>query len=573
MKIVEGALQTPRNVERTTRLDRWRGLTSVRAGVINPVAFFPLLREDAISGRINVQIKMQETVKPLLNGVRVKVMAHLVPFTTAGGFWSLEQLNASYEKEADYAGSAPPPFIPVAAVPASSELYNKLGIHLKAGLMHSTYLVRAYNSLINARRKTRSELLPTRGQNDHRLAQAFWADPNRYEIVPDFDAPLLEGAVPLNGVLEVDGFGVRAAASGAITAGEVFRQGSRDVTYDKSIPTTSTNTGIRVKTPGTAIGSAYSDVTVDLGGGFVNIADMEAVRKTQAYARLREVYAGYNDDYIIDLLMDGISVPQASLYEPILLGSATGVFGMMERHATDYENLDKSLTTGMVSLSINVRTPPINPGGVVLVTCEIVPESLPELGVDPFLTILDQEEWPHSVRDELDPEKVEIVDNSEIDAYHSQPDGVFGYTRLNYRWMRDFARIGGKFIDGATPSVSEERYRIWQVRPTDPDLTDDFYLCPTPFPHDVFADTAADPFEVVTLGTMQIRGRTVIGPRLNENVGAFEDILSEVDFDRVADKVAGAVVSQQPAQPEGSSAAAAAAGDDLGKTSQNKEGE
>lgn len=573
MKVLEGAIQSPRPVPQSVRLDRCRGLTSVRAGLVNPVCFFPLLRGDAISGRVNVQVKMSETVKPLLNGVRCKVMAHLVPFTLAGNFFSLEQLNSAYEKQPTYAGSPTPPFIPVASVPASSEIYDKLGIHLKSGVDHNAYLVRAYNTLINQRRMTRSENLPERAFNDHSLARGFWADPNRWEIVPDFDAKLIDGMVPLSGSAPIKGLGLDNRFTGAFGQNMSIRETGKDTPtqYPFELNSNTAQT-IQMATSSGDPATAWPLIFAELeaAGVGVNLASMAMVQKTVAFAKVREQYAGGNWDFVIDLLMDGLSVPDAALFEPMLLGSASGVFGMMERHATDFENLDKSVTTGMLSLNINVRTPAINPGGVVLVTLEIVPESLPELGADPFLTITDQEEWPHSVRDELDPEKVEIVDNKEIDAYHSQPDGVFGYSFLNYRWQRDFARVGGKFKDGATPSNSEERYRIWQVRPTNPDLTEDFYLCPKPFPHDVFADTAADPFEVVTLATMQIRGRTVFGERLRENTGSYEDIVAEWDTAKIG-AVQPAAVEQHPAQPEESSGGAAGAADADGTSSPKSE--
>lgn len=553
MKVIETSMQRPASVPRSLRMDRWRGLTSCKAGVVVPIAYFPLLREDAISGTINVSVRMQETVLPLLNGVRCKVMAHLFPNTADARFSSLEQLNASYRNEANFGGQPTPPFVDTVAFPASSAIYDALGVHQGGVVQVNRLIVYAYNAIVNARRQSRTNKLPARGGNDNTLAQAFWHDPNRWNIVPDFDSALIEGIVPLSGQAPVTGIGIQDGTAQTPFVGVLRETDKLAPTTGLTLMSAATASSVGVAGGGTTAANFWPEIFADLGinsdyGVGMSLANLAMVQKTQAFARLREQYVGVNEDFVIDLLMSGISVPPSQLFEPILLGSGVGQFGMMERHATDFANLDKSYTTGMVNISVPVRTPPINPGGLVLVTLEIVPESLPELGADPFLEIDNPAKYPDFVDDTLDPEKVEYVPNRHIDAYHNSPDAIFGYQPLNARWNRDFARLGGKYLDGNVPSTSEERYRFWQVRPTNPTLAEDFYLCPSPFPHDVFADSAADPFEVTTLATMRISGLTVFGPALNENVDAYEDTQRGVDTGRLQQSAQG-LVEAEPEAP------------------------
>lgn len=556
MKGFETSVNSPAAVEKSARVDRWRGLTSCRAGVIVPIAFFPLLREDRISGTVNIQIKMDETVKPLLNGVRAKVLAHLWPNSADSRFSGMEELNASYTKQSSFSGHPPPPFIEMKAMDyINNDIFYRLGIHGKDGTQLNQAVTRAYNSIVNARRLARTWHLPWRAENDETLAQAFWMDANRWDIVPDFDQILMEGLVPLTGSAPVPGVMINAATGQAPFSNTNMRRTGETVARAVNAMAGHTATTMAFQVTGTTAADAWPAIFAELesAGVGVSLANMEMVRKTQAFARLRETYEGNNEENIIDLLMSGIRVPDTQLYEPILLGTDTSIFGMQERHASDYENLDKSYTTGQLNLRIPIQTPAINPGGIVMVTLEVVPESLPELGLDPFLTTGDVDNLPDYVDDTLDPEKVDIVENGRIDAYHTSPGGVFGYEGLNNKWNRDFARIGGKFSDGVTPSTSEERYRIWQVRVADPDLTEDFYLCPTPFPHDVFADTTADPFEVTTLATMTIIGNTVLGPRLSEDKGAFENTQKGVDESRVEQQAA--LLAEQDAKARAKPAA------------------
>lgn len=552
MKVVETSVQSPANVRKSLRKDKWRGLTSCKAGVVVPLAYFPLLREDRISGTVNVTVRMEETVKPLLNAVRCKVMAHLFPYSADNRFSGLEQMNASYMKQADFGGSPPPAFFASAVHNPTSELSKVLGLHAPVGRGINLAVHRAYNEIVNMRRASRSKNIPLLGDSQANLAEAFWQNPNYWHIVPDFDHAMIEGelTVPLTGQVPVLGIAVPTANTYPNPSTGLSETGgpATDGNWSDSA-TTAPGATPRIRQDGT---NPWPGIFAELadGGATISMANMELAKQTAAFARMRDAYKGANDEYIIDMLMDGLRVPDAMLKAPILLGVKSGVFGMQERHAADYANLDQSYTTGEVRLSVPVRTPSINPGGVVLVTMEIVPESLPELGFDPFLSIVDTDDLPSYVKDFLDPEKVEIVRNEEIDAYHSAPTGVFGYAPLNSRWNRDSAHLGGKFLDAETPSISEERYRVWQVRVTDPNLDTDFYLCPRPFPHDVFADTAADPFEVVTIADMSVVGNTVFGPRLAEMHSSYDEVLAEVDQGRIVQPgQAEAETADVPADP------------------------
>lgn len=519
---------TPIPTEKSLRVDEWRGLTSCRAGVIVPIAYFPLLREDRIRGRIAAQIRMDETVKVIVNPVRVTMQAHLIPKIALDRFeGSMETLNRSYKGENLPSGAAPPPWFVVDAAVATAgdddlglAVYDKLGIHYKSTTKIHTDIVESYNTVINWRRRAVSNSLPDVPLTDHSLKPAFWDSWKFDHIKPSFDAAMMDGAVPLTLQGETYVRTKGAAANGV-------REQIYINTGANGIPT--------VYAGNQLVADAAMTVDFSQAGASITLANMELARQTQAFAKLREQYQGVEDEYLIDLLMSGINVPVEDLKEPTLLARGSAIIGMQERYATDGASLDVSVANGMAALSLSINTPAINTGGIVLVTMEIVPEQLYERVEDHFLNPGDgtTAHLPDYLRDYLDPQKVEVVRNDYADTFHSTPAGVFGYAPLNHRWQRSIARVGGRFKRPVPDAFVEERQRIWSVEKADPELSDDFYICPDPFPHTVFADQNSDPFEVVTVGRCEIIGNTVFGGRFQEMGSHYEKVTDAVDTSRL----------------------------------------
>lgn len=256
----------------------------------------------------------------------------------------------------------------------------------------------------------------------------------------------------------------------------------------------------------------------------VTLADIDKARTTQAFAKLRTAYAGNdstgfdNDNTIVALLMQGISVPPDQFKRPWLLDSARVPVGFAERFATDAANLDQSVTLGRASAKLSLNVPRQDVGGVVIFTVEVLPERVDERMSDEWLYCTEFDDLPNALRDVQRVEPVDLVQNRRIDAKHTQPSGLYGYEPMNDKWNRDFTRLGGDFYM-ATPGGgwTENRSNIWQTEIVDPTYSETHFLAPQPFPHDVFADTNADAFECVARHVVAIRGNTQIGDVLAEN--------------------------------------------------------
>lgn len=555
MRMTEMVPSTPITVQRSTRRDRGRVLTSADAGKILPLKYIPMLREDAVKrGRVRVNLEMSETSQLLMNGIQVNVMAHYVPMLAFERFnGSMEELNRSYKGEAGIGGSVVPFFETnkiynpttdtvithtsdqgavdtsnySGGVADNSVFLQTMGIHTDA-FKYNTTIVEAYNAIVNHRRKARSASLPLRNAFDHRLAEAFWSLDNNH-IVPDFDQKLIDGEVSLNGLT------FEAPIKSTHRFSEAWNNTTgADGTYS------GTSYGPAQDTAPTDEGLVYlfEDIYAELtqgGNATMSLADIDQAKKTAAFAKLRSMYDGIEDEHIIDMLMEGIRVPEETMKQPILLAKQQTMIGYNQRYATDAANLDTSVTNGYASVDLNIRTPgAMNTGGVILITCEITPEQMWERKKDYFLYETNPDNLPNYLRDVLDPEQVEVVKNDHLDVNHSTPNGTFGYQPLNANWMRDHINIGGKYYRPADDAFDEDRAKIWTVETTDPTLNEDFYLV-SELHKKVFSDQVADSFEITCISDMEITGNTVFGERLLEAdaTSDYQEITDLVDTARI----------------------------------------
>ncbi len=528
---------TPLAIPRSRRSEEWRGLTSGKAGEYIPLAFFHLLREDQLRGQVMVQVKMAEALHTIVNPIRVTVQAHLVAKIALARFeGSRETLDRAYKGQTMPGGGITPAWHILDSGIASQgdddwghAIYDKLGVHYVSTTRIPSDIVESYWTVHNWRRAALSKALPQVAITGNGLAPAFWDDPKFMHIKPSFDAAMMEGVVPVGiaGVVDVGGAGNWGTNIGGTAAASSIRQ-------------TSASSPFIIQNPGNTGGYQLAPILkVDLSGvsgATISLANIELAKKAQTFAKMRERYQGIPDEYLIDLLMSGIRVPPEEFREPILIGQASTVIGQTERYATNYEDLDKSLTNGVAQLAMSINTPAIETGGLVLVTCEVVPEQLYERVQDVSLTMdaTGSAAWlPDAMDDLLDPQKVEVVTNDYADTFATAPSGVFGYAPLNHRWQKSIARVGGKFKRPVPDAFKEERQRIWSVEKNDPKLSADFYLCPQPFPHTVFADATADPFEFIVVGNASILGLTQFGEGFEEDGDHYDKIIADVDSGRI----------------------------------------
>lgn len=551
-------------VPRTLRPHETRVLTSFAPGKCAPIAAIPLLREDAVrSGSFRFSFELMETAEILLNAVEVRVKAYLVPNLAFDRFDGIDHLNRSYEGVEYPSGSGTvTPYIETeTAVAGTHEIYNTLGMHARDGESINTAYREAYNQIFNFRAANRSPDIAPRDLTDTTLAPAFWVHSNFKHIVPDFDQALVDGQAilaydPDNSRLNVMGIGPRIAGGTNAGPEDILQADGTTLSAAGAYKGQDNNSVLLAAADATA--GALPEIYVELAqaGISMSLSNIDLARKTAAFARLRTQYHGHTDDWIIDMLMDGIHIPEQEMRQPILIGQQETVFGMSKRYATDHANMTESVVNGATFIDMRVAVPRLNTGGVIMFIAEVTPEQLFERQRDPYFNAQGVDDLPQFLRDHLDPEKVSVVPNDHVDIDHDTPKDVFGYAPLNYEWIRKAPNIGGKFI---RPSVDagfdEDRQRLWSVETQNPTLSTDFYLCTNmhekPF---VFQDI--DQVEVVLQGGCQIEGNTVFGPALIESTDDYEKVADEAPTKRI-DKSATTLAAATAAAPDGSATNAA----------------
>lgn len=554
MKNVNRKSTSPLKYPRSRRNHPVMHLSSTMPGVAHPVAFIPMFREDALTGQISAMVEMLETKEILANRVTARFTSWLVPFLAFERFnGSRDEFDRSYMGEASLNGGGVIPFMAnvglgvggAGAVP----LFLAAGLHGKQGDQVNTAYRESYNLIYNHRARLRSKELTPRLLTDGSLAPAFWNHTQFPHVVADFDQALIDGQVALDVVSA--NLPLSAATAPVVTTGVAMQvtdgttQGpltAKVISGVNAVGTAASSGNLRFGTQ-SGLEADLNAITAELAtaGITISLANIEQAKKTAAFARMRTRFEGHDEEYVIDMLMQGLSIPDQHLKQPIMLGDQTVRFQQGKRYATDSGNLDDSATSGFARADIRLRVPRIHTGGVVVVLMEILPEQLWERQQDWFFHTrpsggrAGHDFWPDAERDTLDAEKVDVVYNRDIDVSHTDPTGYFGFEPMNAKYNRAPPTIGGKFHRPAADTATDEaRQRLWAVEGTDPSLTDSFFIVEPGTMHiKPFLDQVNDPFEIAAQGNCVVDGNTQFGGLLIEATGNYDKVAAHAPTDKI----------------------------------------
>lgn len=531
VKLMRRMSTDPVPVVRQSRPIPVRVATTMKPGKFVPIAAIPLLREDGVQGSIPFACDMRETYEFLLNKTFLRVTSVFVSHLAHERFEKNPTFfQKSYQGEIPMAGKPVIPFIRTAAftaTPANDEIAMSLGLIAKAGALYNTAYHESYILSWNFLARSRSKDITAKLLTSTTLGPAFWGENNMSEIVPDFDDALIAGEVPLTLVAGRLGVRTSTPAGNDVTVIQDPSAQRRNLTSDLA--------SVRL---GGLAGTAANDLYVEMQqqGLKVSLANLEQARKLVSWAKLREAFEGHTDEWIIDTLMQGFHIEDQEFMQPIVLDQVTVQFRQALRYSTDHDNMDAKATNGVASGSINIHVPPNMYGGVVMIFAEVVPEQLFERQPDPYFTALTVDDFPNYMQDALDPMPVEKVLNKHVDAMHATPDGLFGYARKNWRWLKWPFRVGGDMWSAVTGTVTTEaRREIWPTDVANPKLAEEFYLSTT-LGVTPFLDTTRQQFKMALNGVAAITGLTIIGA-VHE---------SEANYDAVRDQTP-ALIPGKPA--------------------------
>ncbi|UIB81381.1 major capsid protein [Flyfo microvirus Tbat2_91] len=538
---------TPISIPRSVRQINQIVATSMPAGKMVPITAFPLLREDTLrNSMLHCKVDLMETAEVIKNGIQCRFQAWFVPFLAFERFdGGRDEFDRSYMKQASANGGTVTPFFNTmtAGAVGSIPIHKYLGFHAAPTDIINTAFIEAYNLIWNFRARNRSEslyqLTKRNTLTSTSLAPAFWQHQQYKYVVPDWDDAAMEGSVDLsftNAKAFVSGLGQKGAQTLANGTGYKQSDGTTQ-TYAKytQLHNAPTDNYAAMRLKDGAGGVAFPDVYADLAtaGIKISLANIELAKQTQWYANLKAQFEGLPDSWIVDMLMQGISVSDQMWKQPIKIADKTEVFGIEKRWATDGANLTDAVVNGSAMCDLDIVLPRCPTGGIVMVVAEILPEQLFERARDPLLFTTDPTTLPNALRDDLDPQKVERMANGEIDTSHATPNGLFGYRPMNWAWQASNTRIGGKWFKPAPDNTfNEERQHFWVVENANPSLGIDHMIANT-FNTLPFVVTNQDVGEVELQGTAIIEGNTQFGERLLENDNAYIEVMAKVDQTRL----------------------------------------
>lgn len=554
---------TPVSHERSVRTHKRVLMTSGRAAKVVPTGYVPLLPGDSASGKVAFDVVLKEMPRPLLNGVSANFQAWVVPKTAFPQFGGADEIMHAMTgdpiKTLGAADRTPPPFFTVLSgatvtTAAASEFFKTLGIHIPTGKSINSDLIDAFSLVYNFRLAAHSNKLTRRKYASEDIAEAcalpraFWPSWRFSRAVPDYERALIVGSLDLDvlaGQIPVSGF--FGTGSPALSAAGTVGRGTTVALNETStalggasqqhpLAAGTGGNGVNIKMVGASLAVLRPAVFAEMTGIQIptTLADIDKARTTQAFAKLRTAYAGNdatgfdNDDTLIALLMAGLEVPEAQFKRPWLLDSQRVPVGFAERHATDAANLDDSVTTGRASVVLSLNVPALPHGGMIIFTCEVMPERLDERMSDEHMLATAYTDLPNAMRDVQRTEPVDMILNRRLDAKHSTPDGLYGYEPMNDKWNVDQTGLGGDFYQ-ATPGTqfSQQRAAIWMTDIVNPVFSTSHYLAPAAFPHAVFADTLGSAFEVVCRHQVSISGLTQIGDILMEANNDYVEVATQ----------------------------------------------
>lgn len=538
---------TPLALPRSTREVPIMAGTTVPAGKMTPVVAFPLLREDALrTSTVFCKVDLMEAAEAVRNPIKVRFMAYFVPFLAFSKFdGGRDEFDRSYMKTAASNGQPVTPFFETinAGAVGSIPIHKYLGLHAPANALVNDAYIRAYNLIWNFRARNRSQTLfnaKKRLETATSLAPAFWNHEQFKYVVPDWDDVAMEGSVDLSftsSMIPIDGIGFSVGNPTETTTS--FRQTDGQVITGVN-NTDSGSQVFRMQTRG-ASGSRFPAIFANLASANVKIslANIELAKQAQWYAEAKAQFEGLvqgdlPDNVAIDLLMQGISVPDKMWQQPILVADKTEIANLDKRWATDGANLSSAVVNGEAMCALNLVMPRCPTGGIMMVVAEILPDQIFERMQDPLLFTTDVATLPNAMRDDMDPQKVQRISNGMLDTSHSAQNGLFGYAPLHWPWQASYTRLGGKFFRAApSSSFNQDRAQFWTVEVLDPAYNADFMISES-MNQLPFVLLNVDVGEAQIMGSAIIEGNTVFGEQLLENDNAYSEVLAKVDQTRIA---------------------------------------
>lgn len=453
-------------------------LTSFDMGQLVPIGAVEVLPGDSFQHDTTALIRVTPQVKPLMHPVTANIAHFYVPNRIMWDGWEDFITGES---------ATPPPTISGAAH-VEGTLQDYLGVYDDASTDFSALPVRAYNKIFNEYFRDQ-DLVTEVAEDSTAVQRVAWAK-DRFTAARPWPQKGSAVTLPLGTSAPITGIGVLGSAA---VAGSSFKEtdGTGTTSYTNVFPH---DQDFVEEDPNNA---GYPNIRADLSAA--TGPDIIEFREALGLQRYQEARARFGSDYVDYLRYLGINPSDGRLQKPEFLGAGRTNVQFSEVLNTSNTNTGDFAGHGIAAMRSNKYRRFFQEHGWVISVMYVRPRSIYTQGIHRKFTKTTKEQY---FQKELELIGAEEVQNREIYAPHTTPEGTFGYAPRYSDYRSEPSRVSSEFRN----SLSYD-WHLGRIFASDPALNQTFIECDPS--KRVFAEQANDSLWVMV--NHNLRARRMVG--------------------------------------------------------------
>ncbi|MBW4983472.1 hypothetical protein KZZ07_13065 [Mameliella sp. CS4] len=503
----------PRAIRREARTLAGR----FRGGKLAPVMAVPFVGSESGSVTQSITYELDPIAGRMITEVTAEIISVFVP---------LQAIDAQFDDTNDYPGNAEVlrqkllAGTALYALEPENEITKRLGVVPSpvSGVKYVCASVRhAHNAAVNYLRRRKHVDAAQVPKGNSAITPAIISQNvlDRLNGVLDPE-DRVNGAVQFDGVLNVEGFAVKAGATTNETAQTVVETG-QNKTYANGF--SDNNSSSQLIFEANPQDNARPNLRVDLGGAStISLTDMyQAEKMDQLTRQMREMVDQHPElgDELVARFAHGLSVDPGR--QPFVVYEQRKTFNAATIRAMDGASLDQTQTNMVVRHDFTAPIPASEFGGILITFAAVKPDETLASQPHPILS----KGWKaqNFAADELaiDPVPVRI---RELDADCDPADeNTIALYVGNNGLRRTYVNYG--FNRHLDPTTVEAKTAIWQLE-VPMSVTPESVLYPNDLGHYPFAVQAAEVCTYTCSSLATINTPTIFGPTPVEELAAIE---------------------------------------------------
>lgn len=479
------------------KFDLSRGkLLTGNQGKMIPINWMEVLPGDTIQQSTTALLRVSPLNAPVMHPVRARIQHYFVPYRK---IW--EDFEDFITGGEDGTDASTFPTITFGTAPSVSSLADYLGVPLGVnGIEVSALPFRAYAYIWNEmvrntvlQNELTVDLSSGADSTTNTTLQSVNWEKDRFvgaaddtQLGSEISLPLGTSA-PLTGSISDD-----SAQFHFKNAADTQQYGLRSNNIDDEV-THDNVAGISEQLQYKS-GLSLSGVTADLSSA--TAATVNDLRRAFALQKFAEARQLYGSRYVEYLRYCGVKSSDGRLDRPEYLGGGRQTIQFSEVLSTDGANTGEMSGHGIASMKSNRYRRFFEEHGIVMSFISVLPRTVYSQGLERSWNRRDRTDF---FQRELANIGLQEIENKEVYAGHTTPDGVFGYCNQYDEYREGVSTVAGDFHGGQ----NLDHYHMGRIFASDPALNSGFI---TADPTDrIYKSTVDDQLYIMTHHSIQAR--------------------------------------------------------------------